>query len=134
MPSVLRFPRNRMSPPCRPTDGLSGRTSVRAVATCPPPKHILGTTEQPSPTATTPFIGSTLSNSINGFGGDPACASHSPTMRRSADPPLTRINGQREKNSRVTFFGIFVILGGRMGARSTLHTGGHPTPACLTGE
>jgi len=103
MPSVLRFPRNRMTPTCRPTDGLSGRTSVRAVATCPPPKHILGTTEQPSPTATTLFIGSTLSNSINGFGGGPACASHSPTVRRSADPSLTRISGQRERNAASPF-------------------------------
>jgi hypothetical protein len=33
-----------------------------------------------------------LSNSINGFGGDPASASHSPTVRRSGVPSLRRIS------------------------------------------
>src|SRR5262249_60682263 len=104
MPSVLRFPRSGTSPTCRPTEGLSGRTSVRAVATCPSPKHILGTTEQPSPTATTLFIGSTLSNSINGFGGGPARARHPPPLRRSADPPVGRGNGHGGEKSREPLF------------------------------
>src|SRR5262245_40245432 len=119
MPSVLRFPCNRMSPTCRRRGGLSGRTSVRAIAMGPPLKHILGTTEQPSPTATTLFIGSMLSNSINGFGGDPAGASHSPTVRRSGVPSLRRISGQRERNAGVTFSGTFVISAGRMATSSS---------------
>src|SRR5262245_16100852 len=59
MPSVLRLPRSRTSPTSRPTDGLSGRVTMPAIPTCPRPKHILGTTEQPSPTATTLLIAST---------------------------------------------------------------------------
>src|SRR5215467_14894343 len=114
MPSVLRLPRSRTSPTSLPTDGLSGRITIPAIPTCPRPKHILGTTEHPSPTATTLLIASTWSNSINGFGGGPASASHSPTVRRSADSSLTRIKGQRERNAGVTLFGTFVILAGRI--------------------
>src|SRR5262249_42639650 len=94
MPSVLRFPRKRTNPTRRLTRGLSGRTSILAATTCPAPKDRRGTIDAPSPTATTLFIASTLSNSINGLGGGPASASQSVIVRRSAESSFPRISGQ----------------------------------------
>jgi hypothetical protein len=74
MPSVLRFPRSRTNPTRRLARGMSGRTSIFAAEMCPAPKDRLGTIEAPSPTATTLFIASTLSNSINGLGGGTSSA------------------------------------------------------------
>src|SRR5262249_1307441 len=105
IPSVPRFPRKRTNPTRRLARGLSGRTSLFAAAACPAPKYRRGTTDAPSPTATTLFIASTLSNSINGLGGGPASASQSVIVRRSAEFSLPRTSGQRERNAGVTFLG-----------------------------
>src|SRR5262249_36722393 len=133
MPSVLRFPRSRTSPTCRPTDGLSGRTSVRAVATCPSPKHILGTTEQPSPTATTLFIGSTLSNSINGFGGGPAGAHPPPPPPPKRRPLVDEDQRAAGKKCRRHLFRHLRHLGGQNGDELILEQRGHLERRILDG-
>jgi hypothetical protein len=92
-PSVLRFPRTRTNPTSRLRRGVSGRTSIFSAGMCPAPRDRVGTIEAPSPTATTLFIASTLSNSINGRAGGPASASQSVIIRRSADFSLPRIRG-----------------------------------------
>jgi hypothetical protein len=97
IPSLLRFPRSRINPTRRLARGLSGRTSIFAAGMCPAPKDRLGTVEAPSSTATTLFIASTLSNSINGLGGGPASASQS--LSCSADPSLPRIHACNSASS-----------------------------------
>src|ERR1700730_9617653 len=88
--SVLRFPRSFTSAICRLSRGLIARTIALVTATCPPPRDKPGRMELPSPTATTLFIASTLSNSITALGTLPASASHSVTIRRNADCRLPR--------------------------------------------
>jgi hypothetical protein len=114
IPSVLRFPRSRTNPTRRLARGVSGRTSIFAAGMCPAPKDRLGTIEAPSPTATTLFIASTLSNSINGLGGGPASASQSVIVRRRADFSLPRISGHRDRKAGVTLLGISPSSAGRM--------------------
>src|ERR1700692_1560311 len=97
--------------------GLMGATRIFSAVTCPDSRQLLGTIEAPSPMATRLFIVSTLSNSMTGFGGGPASASHSVTVRRSADSSLPRIRGHRDINDGVTFFGIGPMLVGRIATR-----------------
>src|SRR5262249_53858018 len=123
IPSVPCFPRKRTNPTRRLARGLSGRTSIFPASPCPAPKDPLGTIDPPSPTATTLFIASTLSNSTNGLGGGPASASHSVIVRRSAEFSLPRTSGQRERNAGVTVLGTCPSAAGRMATSSSLNSG-----------
>jgi hypothetical protein len=100
--SVLRFPRSFTSAICRARRGLMGRTVVFVMAMCPLPSDKAGTMELPSPTATTLFMASTLSNSITGLGTFPANASHSITVRHKADCGLPNIRGMLDMKAGVT--------------------------------
>jgi hypothetical protein len=123
MPSVPRFPRNRTNPTRRLARGLIGRTSVFAIVPCPAPKDRLGTIDAPSPTATTLFIASTLSNSISGRGGGPASANQFVIVRRNAEFSLPRISGHWARNAGVTFLGTCPSAAGRMATSSSLKSG-----------
>jgi len=100
-----------------------GRTVVFVMAMCPLPSDRAGTIELPSPTATTLFMASILSNSITGVGKFPANASHCVTLRRKADCGLPNMRGVLDMKAGVTVFGISLSFTGRMARSSSLKSG-----------